>query len=51
MSTNRLYDTWMRRICELRPQQRITQVRNLVWLMIGIHESHSVHFPKDIGTM
>jgi hypothetical protein len=49
MSTNRLYDTWMRRICELRPQQRITQVRNLVWLMIGIHESHSVHLSKIAG--
>jgi hypothetical protein len=49
MSTNRLYDTWLRRICELRPQQRITQVRNFVWLMIGIHESHSVHLSKIAG--
>jgi hypothetical protein len=49
MSTNHLYDTWMRRFCELRPQQRITQVRNFVWLMIGIYQSHSVHLSKIAG--
>ena len=49
MPTNRLYDTWLRRICELRPNQRITQVRNFVWLMIGIYESHSVHLSKIAG--
>jgi len=49
MSTNPLYDTWLRRICELRPQQRITQIRNFVWLMVGIYESHSVHLSKIAG--
>lgn len=49
MSTNRLYDTWLRRICELRPTQRITQVRNFVWLMIGIYQSRSVHLSKIAG--
>jgi hypothetical protein len=49
MSTNHLYDTWLRRICELRPQQRITQIRNFVWLMIGIFESHSVYLSKVAG--
>ncbi len=49
MSTNSLYDTWLRRICELRPQQRITQVQNFVWLMIGIYQSHSVHLSKIAG--
>ena len=51
MPTNDLYHNWMKQICELRPTQRITQVRNFVWLMIGIYQSHSVCFPKDIGTM
>jgi hypothetical protein len=46
MSTNRLYHTWLQRICELRPAQRITQVRNFVWLMIGIYESRSVTLSK-----
>jgi hypothetical protein len=49
MSTNRLYDTWLRRICELQPQVRITQVRNFVWLMIGMYESRSVHLSKIAG--
>jgi len=49
MSTNRLYDTWLRRFCELRPQQRITQIRNFVWLMIGIYQSHSVCLSKIAG--
>jgi hypothetical protein len=46
MSTNHLYDTLLKRICELRPQQRITQIRNFVWLMIGVYESRSVHLSK-----
>ena len=39
MPTNRLYHTWIQQIRELRPEQRITQVRNFVWLMIGIYQS------------
>ena len=46
MPINELYHTWMRRFCELRPKQRITQVRNFVWLMIGIHQSRSVYLSK-----
>lgn len=42
MPINTLYHTWFRRIQELRPGQRITQVRNFVWLMIGIYQSCSV---------
>jgi hypothetical protein len=49
MPINQLYNTWMRRICELRPGQRITQVRNFVWLMIGIYKSRSVHLSKIAG--
>jgi hypothetical protein len=49
MPINHLYDTWMRRICELRPGQRITQVRNFVWLMVGIVQSQSVHLSKIAG--
>jgi hypothetical protein len=49
MPINELYHTWMRRICELRPNQRITQVRNFVWLMIGIYQSQSVYLSKIAG--
>jgi len=40
MPINKLYHNWMRQICELRPNQRITQVRNFVWLMVGIYQSN-----------
>ena len=49
MPINHLYHTWMRRICELRPSQRITQVRNFVWLMVGIYKSRSVHLSRIAG--
>jgi hypothetical protein len=49
MPTNQLYHTWIRRIQELRPKQRITQVWNFVWLMIGIFQSRAVHLRKVVG--
>jgi hypothetical protein len=49
MPINHLYHTWMRRICELRPSQRITQVRNFVWLLVGIYKSRSVHLSRIAG--
>jgi hypothetical protein len=49
MPTNSLYDTWMRQICELRPGQRITQIRNFVWLLIGIYQSRSVTLSRIAG--
>ena len=49
MPINKLYHTWMQQICELRPNQRITQVRNFVWLMIGIYQSQSVYLSKVAG--
>jgi hypothetical protein len=42
MPINNLYHTWFCRIRELRPNQRITQIRNFVWLVVGIHQSRSV---------
>jgi hypothetical protein len=42
MPINQLYDTWKTRILELRPDQRITQIRAFVWLMVGIYLSRSV---------
>ena len=46
MPINRLYDTWKMRIMELRPGQRITQIRAFVWLIIGIYLSRSVCMSK-----
>lgn len=49
MPINQLYDTWKTRILELRPGQRITQVRGFVWLVIGIYLSRSVHLSRIAG--
>jgi hypothetical protein len=49
MPINRQYHTWIQRIRELRPEQRITQVRNFVWLLVGIHQSRSVTLSKIAG--
>ena len=43
MPINETYRTWKQRICELRPKQRITQIQNFVWLIVGIYHSHSVN--------
>jgi hypothetical protein len=42
MPINRIYDIWKMRIVELRPGQRITQIRAFVWLVVGIYQSRSV---------
>ena len=49
MPINRQYHTWFQRIRELRPGQRVTQVRNFVWLLVGIHQSRSVKLSRIAG--
>jgi DDE family transposase len=49
MPINKTYRTWKQRICELRPKQRITQVQNFVWLVVGIFHSHSVNLSQVAG--
>jgi len=49
MPINHQYHTWFQRIRELRPEQRVTQVRNFVWLLIGIHQSRSVTLSRIAG--
>jgi hypothetical protein len=49
MPINTLYHTWIQRIRELRPEQRITQVRAFVWLMVGIYQSRSVNLSRVAG--
>lgn len=49
MPINHLYDTWICRIRELRPGQRITQIRTFVWLMTGIFQSRSVCLSRIAG--
>jgi len=33
-------------ISQLRPGERITRIRNLAWLIVGVFESKSVHLNK-----
>jgi hypothetical protein len=49
MPINKTYRTWIQRICELRPKQRITQVKNFVWLVVGIFHSRSVSLSRVAG--
>ena len=51
MPNNQLYHTWFQRIRELRPNQRITQVCNFVWLITGIYQSRSVCLDRIAGKM
>ena len=49
MPINHLYHKWIQRISELRPEQRITQVRNFALLMYGIYQSRSVYLSRIAG--
>ena len=49
MPTNSLYHTWIQQIRELHPTQRVTRIRNFVWLMIGIYKSRSVYLSRIAG--
>ncbi len=43
MSVNRVYHTWLERIRQLHPKERITRLRNFAWIVAGILLSRSVH--------
>jgi hypothetical protein len=46
MPITKLYHTWMNKITQLLPNERITRRQNLAWLLAGIFESKSVHLSK-----
>ncbi len=43
MSINQPYHTWVSRIWQMRPTERITRVRNMAQLLHGIFQRKSVH--------
>jgi hypothetical protein len=49
MPINSLYHTWFQQIQELCRDQRITQIRNFAWLVIGIYQSRSVSLSRIAG--
>lgn len=46
MPTNPLYDTVIKRLRQLRPDERSTRLNNLAWMITGIFMSKSVHLNK-----
>mgnify|MGYP003390024665 FL=1 len=49
MPIGKLYRTWKEQIRAFRPNQRITQIENFAWMMVGIYQSRSVHLSKIAG--
>jgi len=49
MPIGKLYRTWKEQIRRMRPGQRITQVENFAWMMVGIYQGRSVHLSKIAG--
>ena len=46
MPITKRYPTWVKKITQLLPNESITRVRNLAWLLAGIYASKSVHLSK-----
>jgi hypothetical protein len=42
MLANHLYSVLLKQVNQLRPGERITRLRNMSWLMVGIYLSRSV---------
>ena len=51
MPTIKLYHIWMRKLKELYPNERITRVRNMAFLLVGLHQTRSVHLSKIAETI
>jgi hypothetical protein len=41
-----LYHKCRQMLRELRPEERVTRIRNFSWLLVGLYESRSVHLSK-----
>jgi len=46
MPLTKLYHIWKKKLAELRPQERVTRLRNFSWLLVGLYTSRSVHQSK-----
>lgn len=49
MPISKFYSILKKQIRALRPLQRITQIENFAWMMVGIYQSRSVHLSKIAG--
>jgi hypothetical protein len=46
MSNNHLYNTWIKKMMQLLPNERKTRIQNMAWLITGIFLSRSVHLSR-----
>lgn len=46
MSISKVYDTWKRKIEQMRPNERKNRVKTMAWLMAGIFECRSVQLGR-----
>ena len=46
MSISKVYDTWKRKILQMRPKERINRVNTMAWLITGIFASRSVQLGR-----
>ena len=46
MSSNQLFHTGLNNIMQLYPNQPITRLSNIAWLMAGIFQSKYIHLSK-----
>ena len=51
MGTSQTYHSLFRQIRQLRPEERITRLRTLTWLMVGILWARSVHLSRIANHM
>ena len=46
MPISRVYDTWKRKIKQMRPEERMSRVKTMAWLLAGIFASRSVQLGR-----
>jgi len=46
MPISKVYDTWKRKIQQMRPKERLSRVKTMAWLMAGIFVSRSVQLGR-----
>jgi hypothetical protein len=46
MPITELYHIWKTKLTEMRPGERVTRLRNMAWLLVGLYTSQSVHQSK-----
>jgi hypothetical protein len=46
MPISKVYDTWKRKIQQLRPKERISRVKTMAWMMAGIYVGRTVQLGR-----